>query len=87
MVTPAERDATGQTAREAKERLLAIRIPQRLLESIDGHVDLMRVEIPWVHMTRSDVVRWMLAASIERYRNDREALKRELNAPRIAEAS
>ena len=68
----------GRTEREAKERLLAIRIPQSLLDSIDGHVAKIRTEIPWAQLTRSDVVRWMIGASIERYRVDQDSYRREM---------
>lgn len=56
---------------EAKERLLAVRLPQSLLDSIDEQVATMRNEVPWVQMTRSDVVRWILAAGLERCRRER----------------
>jgi hypothetical protein len=86
-VADTQKQSSG--AREPKERLLAIRIPQSLLESIDEHVELMRVEIPWVHMTRSDVVRWMLTASIDRYRVDRQAFRSDVKGPpeNVSEAS
>jgi hypothetical protein len=79
----------GRSSREAKERLLAIRIPQSLLDSIDGHVARVRTEVPWAQLTRSDVVRWMISASIERYRVDQDSFRREVrDRPRdISEAS
>ncbi len=50
---------------EAKERLLAIRIPESLYERLDAFCDTMRIEVPWVRMTRSDAVRWLLTVQLQ----------------------
>jgi hypothetical protein len=50
--------------REPKGKLLAVRIPDRLLAELDEHLAAMQAEAPWVHMTRSDAVRWLLEAAI-----------------------
>jgi hypothetical protein len=50
---------------EAKERLLAIRIPESLYERLDAFCETMRVEVPWVRMTRSDAVRWLLTVQLK----------------------
>lgn len=50
--------------REVKERLLAVRIPQSLLDELDLQLDRMNKEAPWVQMTRSDAVRWLLTLAL-----------------------
>lgn len=50
---------------EAKERLLAIRIPESLHERLDAFCETMRLEVPWVRMTRSDAVRWLLTTQLQ----------------------
>jgi hypothetical protein len=50
---------------ESKERLLAVRIPERLLLALNAHADALRRETPWVEMSRSDVVRWLLSRALE----------------------
>ena len=50
---------------EAKERLLAIRIPESLYERLDVFCETMRIEVPWVRMTRSDAVRWLLTVQLK----------------------
>jgi hypothetical protein len=49
---------------ETKERLLAVRVPERLLAALDEHLASMRAEVPWVSMTRSDAVRWLLDVAL-----------------------
>ena len=48
-----------------KGTLLAVRMPASLMVAIDQQVDLMRAEAPWVSMTRSDAVRWLLGLALE----------------------
>ena len=50
---------------EPKDRLLAIRLPASLERTLDEFCERMRLEIPWVRMTRSDAVRWLLAAQLK----------------------
>ena len=50
---------------EPKERLLAIRIPESLHERLDAFCETMRLEVPWVRMTRSDAVRWLLTVQLQ----------------------
>jgi hypothetical protein len=50
---------------EPKERLLAIRIPESLYSRLDAFCETMRVEVPWVRMTRSDAVRWLLTVQLQ----------------------
>jgi hypothetical protein len=52
------------TPHEPKERLLAIRIPESLHGRLDAFCETMRLEVPWVRMTRSDAVRWLLAVQL-----------------------
>jgi hypothetical protein len=68
-VTP-ERRTPRPRSHQAKERLLAIRIPETLFGRLDAFCEAMRVEVPWVRMTRSDAVRWLLTVQLE---NDRAA--------------
>ena len=49
---------------EPKERLLAIRIPESLYGRLDAFCEAMRLEVPWVRMTRSDAVRWLLTVQL-----------------------
>jgi hypothetical protein len=49
---------------EPKERLLAIRIPESLYGRLDAFCETMRLEVPWVRMTRSDAVRWLLTVQL-----------------------
>ena len=58
--------------RESKEKLLAVRIPESLMAALDKHATALRAEAPWVEMSRSDVVRWLLT----------RALEHELGAPK-----
>jgi hypothetical protein len=48
-----------------KERLLAIRLPESLHARIDEFCETMKLEVPWVRMTRSDAVRWLLTVELE----------------------
>lgn len=50
---------------ELKERLLAIRIPDSLYARLDTFCETMRIEVPWVRMTRSDAVRWLLTVQLQ----------------------
>ncbi len=50
---------------ESKEKLLAVRIPESLMHALNAHADSLRDETPWVEMSRSDVVRWLLARALE----------------------
>ncbi|MEZ0230531.1 MAG: hypothetical protein ACAI25_18055 [Planctomycetota bacterium] len=50
---------------EPKERLLAIRIPESLFGRLDVFCEAMRIEVPWVRMTRSDAVRWLLTVQLQ----------------------
>jgi hypothetical protein len=49
----------------SKERLLAVRIPESLMIALNAHADALRGETPWVEMSRSDVVRWLLTRALE----------------------
>ncbi len=63
---PKRRTPRARRARlEAKERLLAIRIPESLDARLDAFCEAMRVEVPWVRMTRSDAVRWLLTVQLQ----------------------
>ena len=53
------------TAIELKERLLAIRLPASLYARLDEFCETMRIEVPWVRMTRSDAVRWLLTVQLQ----------------------
>ena len=48
-----------------KERLLAIRLPESLHARIDEFCEMMKLEVPWVRMTRSDAVRWLLTVELK----------------------
>lgn len=50
---------------ESKEKLLAVRIPESLMNALNAHADALREETPWVEMSRSDVVRWLLSRALE----------------------
>ena len=50
---------------ESKERLLAVRIPESLMTALNAHADALRAGTPWVEMSRSDVVRWLLSRALE----------------------
>lgn len=50
---------------EAKEKLLAVRIPESLMKALNDHAEMLRGETPWVEMSRSDVVRWLLTRALE----------------------
>jgi hypothetical protein len=63
-VTPQRRNPSPRV-HEPKERLLAIRIPESLFGRLDAFCETMRVEVPWVRMTRSDAVRWLLTVQLE----------------------
>ena len=52
------------SSREVKERLLAVRIPQTLLDQLDDQLEKMKQGAPWVEMTRSDAVRWLLTLAL-----------------------
>jgi len=65
-VSPKRRAQRARRTRaEVKERLLAIRIPESLNERLDAFCAAMRVEVPWVRMTRSDAVRWLITAQLQ----------------------
>jgi hypothetical protein len=57
-------EAERRTQFEPKERLLAIRIPESLHGRLDAFCETMRLEVPWVRMTRSDAVRWLLTVQL-----------------------
>ena len=48
-----------------KERLLAIRISEGLADRLDAFCESMRIEVPWVRMSRSDAVRWLLTVQLQ----------------------
>ena len=50
---------------ESKEKLLAVRIPESLMNALNAHAEALRGETPWVEMSRSDVVRWLLSRALE----------------------
>lgn len=50
---------------ESKEKLLAVRIPESLMRALNSHAEALRGETPWVEMSRSDVVRWLLTRALE----------------------
>ena len=60
-------------AREVKERLLAVRIPQSLLDELDHQLERMNKEAPWVQMTRSDAVRWLLTLALRQLKEKHES--------------
>jgi hypothetical protein len=64
-VKPNRRMSRPRTNVEPKERLLAIRIPDSLYGRLDAFCETMRIEVPWVRMTRSDAVRWLLTVQLE----------------------
>jgi hypothetical protein len=49
-----------QDDQKIKGNLLAVRIPRDLMSAIDDQVAAMRADAPWVQLTRSDAVRWLL---------------------------
>jgi Arc/MetJ-type ribon-helix-helix transcriptional regulator len=59
--------------REVKERLLAVRIPQSLLDELDQQLERMNKEAPWVQMTRSDAVRWLLTLALRQLKEKHES--------------
>jgi len=48
-----------------KQSLLAIRLSPGLLARIDELYETIRDDVPWMSMTRSDLVRWILTAELE----------------------
>ena len=50
---------------DSKEKLLAVRIPETLMNALNAHAEALRGETPWVEMSRSDVVRWLLSRALE----------------------
>ncbi len=61
----ARKKTSNITRLETKEKLLAVRVPERLIDALDGHLAEMRAEVPWVSMTRSDAVRWLLELALK----------------------
>ncbi|HZU95861.1 MAG TPA: hypothetical protein VFF73_04075 [Planctomycetota bacterium] len=60
------RDFQYEESRDSrKERLLAIRLPEALYSRIDEFCEAMKLEVPWVRMTRSDAVRWLLTVELQ----------------------
>lgn len=59
--------------REVKERLLAVRIPQSLLDELDEQLARMSQDAPWVQMTRSDAVRWLLTLALRSLKTRNES--------------
>jgi hypothetical protein len=35
------------------------------MRALNAHADTLRAETPWVEMSRSDVVRWLLSRALE----------------------
>ncbi len=65
---------TSNNSAETKGKLLAVRVPDSLLDEIDKLLEVMHAEAPWVQMTRSDAVRWLLSVALkaERQRYEKE---------------
>jgi hypothetical protein len=63
-----ERRGTSSRNSEVKGTLLAVRMPTSLMAALDQQLVAMRTETPWVSMTRSDAVRWLLGLALERER-------------------
>ncbi|MEZ0230532.1 MAG: hypothetical protein ACAI25_18060 [Planctomycetota bacterium] len=42
-----------------------MRIPESLMRALNSHAEALRGETPWVEMSRSDVVRWLLTRALE----------------------
>jgi hypothetical protein len=51
--------------RDTKGKLLAVRVPDSLLVEIDSLLGALHAEAPWVQMTRSDAVRWLLTVALK----------------------
>lgn len=59
----------GRTRRgdvNAKDHLLAVRVPAWLLAELDAHAKRMKAAAPWAAPTRSDAARWLLEGAIKR---------------------
>jgi hypothetical protein len=54
------RMASGKTKSSLKEVQLALRVPEALMEAIDGEVGRLRAERPGARINRSDAVREIL---------------------------
>jgi len=67
-VSSSRRTPRGRRS-DTKEWLLAVRIPESLDARLDAFCESLRVEVPWVRMTRSDAVRWLLKAQLETLRD------------------
>jgi hypothetical protein len=78
-----DRRPSGRQA-EIKDTLLAVRMPMTLMQQIDQQVDAMRSEAPWVTMTRSDAVRWLLGIALEHERARMFGARRIDEPPRAA---
>ncbi len=46
--------------------VLAIRLSPELLARVDELYESIRDDVPWINMTRSDLVRWVLTVELQR---------------------
>ncbi len=67
------------STRETKTKLLAVRVPEALLDALDEHARVFRGGAPGIAMSRSDMVRWLLSRALDR---ETEALAK--NARKIS---
>ena len=49
---------------EPKERLLAVRLPKRLVEALDERLASIRARTPGVAVTRSDLARYAILSAL-----------------------
>jgi hypothetical protein len=49
-----------------KDDLLALRVEPEFAAGVDRFIAALRTQFPWVRLTRSDAVRWLLEDGLKR---------------------
>jgi hypothetical protein len=71
--------ATGKadTAKMDNE-ILKIRVSQGMVEALEEYLETLRTQAPFIHMSRAEAIRWLIALGLERDRA--EQAQRQIDA-------
>lgn len=78
---PANEPRDARTAPSRERGLLKIRVPQSMVAALEEYLETLRTQPPFIHMSRAEAIRWLIALGLERDRA--EQANRRLDAERL----
>ena len=68
----------GASPRKTDTEILKIRVSQGMVDALEEYLETLRTQPPFIHMSRAEAIRWLIALGLERDRA--EQARRQLEA-------